>query len=142
MDNNDKALLQDVAIITGDQIKLHITYHNQLTLKELSEILNLTNKALNDINRQQGVKSNVVVGRNYPSLVSGVESGSIVLNIITNFIMPVTLNILASYIYERLKKIGGEKGNDKCKYPLNVYINQANNTIEISINNFENPRHI
>ena len=76
-----------------------------LTLKELTEILENVNKSINDINRDNGVKSNALIGKDYSTKVSGIESGSIIISIFSTLVVPVTLSVLSNYIYDRLKKI-------------------------------------
>ena len=39
-------------------ITIHIDYNETLTLKEFSEVLDLINKAINDVNRENGIKNN------------------------------------------------------------------------------------
>lgn len=104
----------DREINSDECVKMHFDYSNYLTLKELSEVLDFVNKAINDVNRGNGIKNNVQIGQEYASKVSGVDAGSIVVDILINLVQPVALSILASYIYERLRKLR-EKGKSAKK---------------------------
>ena len=52
-------IIKEGTITSKDPVTIHITYNESLTLKEFSDILDLINKAINDVNREYGVKSNV-----------------------------------------------------------------------------------
>ena len=120
-----------------EQIKIHIKYNSPLTLRELVEVLNLTNKSINDVNRENGVKSNIVLSREYAPEVYGVESGSIVLYVISNFVVPLAIGVLAGFIYERLKNFGAKKEKGKIiegtGYLIRINTDENSNTIEIKI---------
>lgn len=135
MEEKRITILNDDAIESGDRIKLHVTYSNNLTLKELSEILDLTNKAINDVNREKGI-NNVIIGREYAPEVSGIESGSIVLHIVLQFVTPVALSVLANFIYDRLTRKNKKKDNKQLSeeyYPISISVNGSNNSIDIHI---------
>ena len=74
-------------------ITMHMNYNEALTLKELSEILDLINKTINDVNRENGIRNNVELGKKYPTEVIGVDPGSIIIHILTNFVAPVALSV-------------------------------------------------
>lgn len=134
MEEKKITILNDDAIESGERIKLHVTYNNNLTLKELSEVLNLTNKAINDVNREKGI-NNVIIGREYAPEVSGIESGSIILYIVLQFVTPVALSVLASFIYDRLttNKKKDNKQLSEDYYPISINVNGSNNSIDIHI---------
>ena len=125
----------DGSIKNKDQVTIHINYNEALTLKELSEVLDLTNKAINDINRENGIKNNGI--KEYAAEVSGVESGSIVIHILTSFVVPLATSLLADFLYERLKNIGAKKEKNKVvsgtAYPITINVNGDSNTIELNI---------
>lgn len=122
-----------------EQVKIHITYDKELTLKELSEVILSVQQALNTINRESGIKNNAILGREYASIVSGVESGSIVLAVVLNIAIPVACSLVANCIYDRVKSIGvgGKKKDEtaKGKYPIAVSVEGDSNSINIHIQN-------
>lgn len=128
-------------VIPNSLFTIHIRYDETLTLKELSEALELINKAINDINRQSGI-NNSKLGREYAAKVDGVSSGSIVVNILAHLVQPVALSMLASFIYDRLKSIGAKKRknliNEDVGYPISMSVYGNNNLIEINIKNSNN----
>lgn len=130
-------IIKDGTVMSDSTFTIHITYNESLTVKELSQVLDFTNKAINDINRENGMKNNVKLGKEYAAEVVGVDSGSIVMHILTYFVSPVALSILANFLYDRLKNIGAkkEKGailNDS-GYPISISVNGENNLIELNI---------
>lgn len=126
----------DFELKCQDRVKLHITYDTDLTLMELSDIISLVNQGINDINRDNGVSSNLKIGKEYPSTVSAVHSGSIVLEIVTNFVIPLTVSLLANYIYNQLKKNGAKGKRGKAgKYPVSISVAGENNNVNIHIHN-------
>ncbi|MBQ5951560.1 MAG: hypothetical protein IJL66_05415 [Lachnospiraceae bacterium] len=98
--------------VSDNEIKLHIKYEKDYSLKELTDALDAVNKAINDINRDNGI-GNKSIGKKYAAKVSRVESGSIVLFIVTNIVVPITLSVLANYIYDRLKRAGAKNSKNK-----------------------------
>ena len=102
-------IISEGQVVKKESVTLHIGYNESLTLKELSEILDLINKAINDINRENGIKDNAKIGKEYATEVTGVDSGSIVIHILTNFAVPVALGVLGNFLYDRLKSIGAKK---------------------------------
>lgn len=125
--------------MSKDSVTIHISYNESLTLKELSEVFDLANKAINDINREKGI-NNATIGKEYAAEVTGVDSGSIVLHILTNFVAPVALSVLANFLYDRLKTIGSKK-DKKAKnqikadtaYPIIIIVNGSENLINLNI---------
>ena len=130
-------IVNEGLIMPKTPITVHIDYNEALTLKEFSEVLDRINKAINDVNREHGIKSNAKLGKEYAAEVTGVDSGSIIVNILTNFVAPVALSVLASFIYDRLKNIGAKKDNKSIKeeagYPISISVNGDNNLIEFNI---------
>ncbi len=119
-----------------EKITIHIKYDSPLTLKELVEVLDSIKKSINDVNRENGISNNVL-GRDYAPEVYGVESGSIILDIIANFVGQLTIGVLSAFIAERLKDLGAKKEKGKIVegtgYPSMVNTNDDTNTIEITI---------
>ena len=136
---DEKALksIEKETTVSKYPITIHIDYTESLTLKELSEVFDLINKAINDVNRKNGIKNNAKLGKEYAAEVTGVDSGSIVVHILTTFVAPVALNIVASFLYDRLKGIGAKKEKNLPKedtgYPISVTVNGNDNLIEIHI---------
>ena len=130
-------IINDGSVMPKTPITVHINYNESLTLKEFSEVLNLINKAINDVNRENGIKNNAKLGKEYAAEVTGVDSGSIVVHILTNFVAPVALSVLASFLYDRLKKLGTKKENKSTKedtrYPITISVNGNNNLIEFNV---------
>lgn len=130
-------IISEGQAVAKKSVTLHIGYNESLTLKELSEILDLINKAINDINRENGIKDNAKIGKEYATEVTGVDSGSIVLHILTNFVAPIALSMLGTFLYERLKSIGAKKENNQIKldtaYPISINVYGNDNLIEVNI---------
>lgn len=130
-------IISDHSILQKETITIHIDYNESLTLKELSEVLDLINKAINDVNRENGIKNNATLGREYAAEVAGVDSGSIVVHILTNFVAPVALSMLGSFLYDRLKNIGAKKEKNIVKtdtaYPISINVNGNDNLIEFVV---------
>lgn len=76
-------------------MRVHLSYEDELALKELSELLDLINKSINDFNRSNGVNNNSRIGKEYSLQVKSVESRSIVVNLLINVVSPVLLSALA-----------------------------------------------
>lgn len=130
-------IIEEGTIIPKAPITIHIDYNESLTLKELSDVLDLINKAINDIHRDSGMRNNAKLGKEYAAEVTGVASGSIVVHILTNFVAPVALSLLANFIYDRLKSIGAKKEkkqiNSDTAYPISINVNGNDNLIELNI---------
>ena len=130
-------IIKESTILPNAMFTLHINYNESLTLKELAEVLELINKAINDINRERGIKNNAKLGKDYAAKVTGVESGSIVVHILTCFVAPIALSVLANFIYDRLKTIDGKKDKNSKKgeaeNPVSIVVNGNNNLIELNI---------
>lgn len=130
-------IISDRSIQQKELITIHIDYNESLTLKELSEVLDLINKAINDVNRENGIKNNATLGKEYAAEVAGVDSGSIVVHILTNFVAPVALSMLGSFLYDRLKNIGAKKEKNQVKtdtaYPISINVNGNDNLIEFVV---------
>lgn len=130
-------IIKERTITSKDPVTIHITYNESLTLKEFSDVLDLINKAINDVNREYGIKSNVKLAKEYAPEVTGVDSGSIVVHIITSFVAPIALGMLGNFLYDRLKNIGAKKEknqiNPETAYPISISVNGNDNLIELNI---------
>ncbi len=139
---NKIQVIKDVSLQSKDTITIHLDYNESLTLKEFSYALDLINKAINDVNRKNGLKDNAKLGREYAAEVKGVDSGSIVIHILTNFVAPVALSMLATFLYDRLKSVVVKKdksqAQEKSDYPICIYVNGNNNRIDVNITKSNN----
>ena len=138
MDLEEKNIeINEGLIIPKAPVTIHIKYNESLTLKELSEVLDLINKAINDVNRDNGIRNNAKLGKEYAAEVAGVDSGSIVLHILTNFVSSIALSILADYVYDRVKYIGAKKTRNQATadttYPVSISVNGNENIINVYI---------
>ena len=139
MSTKEKAvqIVTDGEITPESPITIHIDYNESLTLKELSDALARINTAINDVNREFGIKNNAKLGKEYAAEVAGVDSGSIVVHILTYFVAPVALSVLANFLYDRLKNIGAKKEKKPIKedagFPISISVNGDNNLIELNI---------
>ena len=136
MEENAIRIINDGSVMPKDSVTIHISYNESLTLKELSEVFDLANKAINDINREKGV-TNAQIGKEYAASVTGVDSGSIIVHILTNFVAPVALSALANFLYDRIKTIGSKKEKKQNKadtaYPIVIIVNGNENLIKLNI---------
>ena len=134
-------IISESEISVKSPITIHIGYNHSLTLKEFSDVLDRINKAINDVNRDNGIRNNAILGKEYAAEVAGVDSGSIVLHIFTYIVEPVFLSVVGNFIYDRLKNIGAKKEEEDTAYPISINVNGDNNLIEINItkpnNNYE-----
>ena len=126
-------IIKEGEITSQSSITIHIDYNESLTLKELSEVLDIINKSINDVNRGNGIKDNAKLGKEYAAKVAGVDSGSIIVHILTYVVAPVALSILADFLYDRLKNIGAKKEKENSAYPISISVNGDNNLIELNI---------
>ena len=137
-------IITDTVIEKDGELIFHIAYDKQLTLKELSEVLDLVNKAINDSNREHGVKNNGILGKQYAPEVMAVNQGSVILNLLVYVVAPITTSVIGSFIYDRLTTLGHSSAKKKSavdekdslafiKYPISITVN-ANN-IDIHIHN-------
>ena len=139
MNAADKSItiIKDGTVMSDSTFIIHIGYNDPLTVRELSQVLDFTNKAINDINRENGIKTNVKLGNEYAAEIVGVSSGSIVIEILTHFVSPIALSILANFLYDRLKNVGAKKEKGKIindsGYPISISVNGDNNLIELNI---------
>ena len=129
-------IINDNLVMPKDSVAFHISYNESLTLWELSEVLGLVNKALNDVNREKGV-NNKIIGKEYAARVTGVDSGSIIIYVLANFVTPVALSLLANFLYDRLKSIGLKKDKNQTEadtaQPIVITVNGNDNLIELNI---------
>ena len=139
MNAADKSItiIKDGTVMSESTFTIHIGYNDPLTVRELSQVLDFTNKAINDINRENGIKNNVKLGKEYAAEIVGVSSGSIVIEILTHFVSPIALSILANFLYDKLKNVGAKKEKGKIindsGYPISISVNGDNNLIELNI---------
>ena len=126
-------IITEGEITTQSPITIHIDYNESLTLKELSDALDRINKAINDVNRDNGIKDNAKLGKEYAAKVAGVDSGSIIVHILTYVVAPVALSVLANFLYDRLKTIGAKKEKEDGAYPISISVNGNNNLIQLNI---------
>lgn len=127
----------EVVTVSQNPVTIHIDFNESLTLKELSKVLDLINLAINDVNRDNGIKNNAQLGNDCAAEIAGVEAGSIVLHIFTYFVAPIALNIFANYLYDRLRTIGAKKEKNQIRldtaYPISINVNGNDNVIEVNI---------
>jgi len=148
MESNNKMvnIISEGKAMSKESVTLHIGYNESLTLKELSDILDSINKAINDINRENGIKNNAKLGKEYATEVTGVDSGSIVIHILTTFVTPVALGVLGNFLYDRLKSIGAKKEKNQIitetAYPIFINVNGDDNLIELNITKLSNSSEI
>lgn len=110
---------------------IHITYDKNLTLKELSDLLNRVNLSINDYYRDNGISNNTIW--QYSPIVNKVGNGSILLNIGVTVLSDVTSTLLAEYIINRITKWRKSKNDNVIN---NIYIEAGdNNVINIHIAN-------
>lgn len=126
-------IINEGEITTQSPITIHINYNESLTLKELSDALDRINKAINDVNRDNGIKNNAKLGKDYAAKVAGVDSGSIIVHILTYVVTPIALSVLANFLYDRLKTIGAKSEKEEGAYPISISVNGDNNLIELNI---------
>ena len=140
MHNESKVLIEnDVMLKNNDEVTLHFTYDDPLTLKELSELLDLSNKAINDLNRDNGVKGPSKFSNEYASKVTAVKEGSIEIDLMVSLVLPTVSSVIAGCIQERLKtwKKSKKKNeeNNQGKYPHSIIVNGGNVNIHIHNHN-------
>jgi len=85
-----------------EKYKIHISYNNNLSLSDLNKILECINFGFNEINRNLGVRSNKQIKEMNPEIIN-IDKGSLILELIVNFLAPVAVNIVSSIIIDRLK---------------------------------------
>ena len=82
---------------------IHITYNNNLSFSEFNKICDSVNKAFNDINRENGLKSTKQI-KEHNAIITDFEKGSIILELAISFVTKVVPKLVASAIYSRLTK--------------------------------------
>lgn len=109
---------------------IHITYQENIKLKELADLLNTVDLSVNDYYRDSGICNNKL--NQFSTVVSKVQNGSIWLEIIISVFSGVTSAVLAEYMLQRMRK-NKEKCDDNEGY---IRIEAGdNNTINIHIDN-------
>ena len=116
-----------------ETIRLHITYTNDLTLLELSNLIREVDIAINDINRDHfQVKRNET--SKYETKVFGVEKGSIILDLAVGFAGSLLASLLVEGIKARFNKQKAEsKKIEEFHKKIDVDIVQDDNRNEIHI---------
>ncbi len=146
MDKYFISVLEDRVLEKTSEVTLHFTYDKNLTLKELTEVLDMINKAINDFNRDNGIKSGNTLSKRYAAEVAGIKEGSLIIELLVSFAAGITTSVLGNYIFERLKKWGSKKkerpeGNPAelgvddvpAKFPISITVNGG--TVNIHIHN-------
>ena len=113
------------------ECRLHIKYNKNISIILLNDILANITKAINDINRQNGI-GNKIIG-NYAPVINGVDKGSIIFDVVLFLATEIGLPILVSYISNRINK---KKEND-IKVNVNINTNENVNVIVSVDNNSE-----
>ena len=85
---------------------IKISYNENLTLSELSNILDAISKTMNEINRNEGVATKNI--KKYEPIVQSVANGSI--DILLEYFLPATITILSEVFCILLKNKLEEKG--------------------------------
>lgn len=115
------------------KIEIHITYDNDLTLKELLEILNLFNLSINDCYRERGLNNFQI--RKCATLVNTVKEGSIwvelglpVLEFVGEIVKDIAPEMIAACFMYRCnkKKESNEKSSLFSSFNINININIIN----------------
>ena len=106
--------------------KIHITYNNNLSFSEFNKICDSLNKAFNDINRENGLKSTKQI-KDHNAIITNFDKGSVILELAVSFVVGVASSLVASAIYSRLTKSKVEKVdvkivNDKGKSEIHIHI--------------------
>lgn len=146
MKKYDIVVQEDKLLEESDKVTLHFTYDRNLTLKELTEVLDMTNKAINDFNRDNGVKSGYALSKRYATEVAGVKEGSYVFDLIINVAIGLTTGVLGNCLFERYKMWRAKKKETPedapavlveedapAKYPVSITVNGG--TVNVHIHN-------
>lgn len=88
--------------------RLHITYNNNLSFSEFNKICDSLNKAFNDINRENGLKSTKQI-KEHNAVITNFDKGSIILEIVVSFIVQVAAGLVINAICSRLSKLKSNK---------------------------------
>lgn len=105
--------------------QIHISYQENIKLKELADLLNTVDLSVNDYYRDCGI-SNSELSR-CAAVVDRVESGSILLGIIVEVVAGATAALLAEYILRRI-------GNGRRDRDLHIQVGD-NSKVNIFIDN-------
>lgn len=133
----DVSILKNGNLKNSDIVKYHITYDENLTIKELADVLEVMNKTINEINRNNGIKNNAKIGTQYAPTVSNVENGSIILDVFLQLFVPITTGIMANVLYDKLNDHFSTKTVKGVKVPKkgpSIKIVVDDKKIEIKIN--------
>ena len=84
--------------------RLHITYNNNLSFSEFNKICDSLNKAFNDINRENGLKSTKQI-KEHNAVITNFDKGSIIFEIVVSFIVQVASGLVINAICSRLSKL-------------------------------------
>lgn len=108
--------------VCTENFNIHITYNENIKLKDLSDLLNTINLSVNDYHRDNGVRNNEL--KKYAAVVNKVENGSIWLEIAIPVFKNLTADVLTEYVLPRLKKSSNSTKHvdtrDNCT--MNVYV--------------------
>lgn len=84
-----------------DKLRVHITYDNEITLKELIETLEILNKSLNDVMRLE-TKNNHIISKNNP-VITSVDKGSIIFEMILSGMFGWGISKIMDFLVERVE---------------------------------------
>ena len=111
---------------------IHISSSQGLTLKNLTDALNILNLSINDYYRDNGVVNSVI--SDFSPSIKGVQEGSVILEIAISIFTTVTSALLVEYIKSRFEK-KKEKSDDRITI-INVYVvGDENGVINIDLDN-------
>ena len=110
-----------------DIYKIHITYNNNLSFSEFNKICDSLNKAFNDINRENGLKSTKQI-KEHNAIITNFDKGSVILELVASFVVSVASGLVVSAIKSRLSKIKENKidveivNDEKGKFEIHIHI--------------------
>ena len=109
-------------------VRLHISYNENLTFNEFSILMNSINLAFNDVNREAGIISAKELNALSPIIVN-FDKGSILLDVIIPFLVGVSINVVSSAITNRILRkkqknidIHIEKFDDKGRTLFDIHV--------------------
>ena len=148
IDGREIEVLSDSDLGMESSVTLHFTYEHDLTLRELADVLDLSCKAINDINRKNGITSTIALSKQYSTKVLAVKEGSAIFVLAVRYAEAIATSMFATYLYDRLKIWGQsskqrieQQGMDEdakrnmppAKYPISIIVNGG--TVDIHIHN-------
>lgn len=114
-----------------EKYKIHITYNENLSLSCMNKILDSISKGYNDVNRELGVKDPNKISDLNP-VINNIEHGSLILDLIVNFVGNVASEIVVNMILKRLIKSKDKNTDFELHYKEN---NDGSKEIDIHIHN-------